>query len=174
MKKKIIKCSMLAIVFLFLLTGCGKTNNTISDVNEENKTIENTKDKLIISGYDLTLNENSSFSKIKFKYPHDAIISNPITSLLVEYKKKDSDEYLFRVLMGEMYGTNIDDSMQGFTKEGTKTINGIEWSIYSANGRKSYGFNIKYSNIVIGFVYDDPNLSQFEEEFMNNVSLIEQ
>ena len=40
--------------------------------------------------------------------------------------------------MGEIFGTNIDDSMNGFAKEGTKTINGIEWSVYSANGRRSY------------------------------------
>ena len=76
--------------------------------------------------------------------------------------------------MGEMYGTNIDDSMNGFTKEGVKTINGIDWSIYSANGRRSYGININYSNIVIGFIYDDESLSKFEEEFMNNVSLIKE
>ena len=90
---------------------------------------------------------------------------------MIDYKKKDSDEYYVRVVMGDMYGTNIEDSMTGFTKEGTKTINGIEWGVYTANGRTSYGFNINYSNIVIGFMYDDPDLAKFEEEFMNNGTL---
>ena len=166
--KNIILC---LLVTLFIITGCF---NKVDDINKENEPIEKTSDKLIINGYDLTLNEESSFSKIKFKYPHNAIISNPITSLIVDYKKKASDESLVRVIMGEMYGTNIDDSMNGFAKEGTKTINGIEWSVYSANGRRSYGMNINYSNIVIGFIYDDPSLSEFEEEFMNNVSLVKE
>ena len=61
--------------------------------------------------------------------------------------------------------------MEGFTLEETKKINGIEWSVYSKSGRRSYGFNIDYSNIVIGFIYDDPELAKFEEEFMKNVSL---
>lgn len=158
---------LLVIIMLFVITGCGKTTETKS--KEKNEV--NTKDKLIINGYDLTLNENSSFSKIKFKYPHDAIISSPVTSLIMDYKKSNSDESLVRVVMGDMYGTNIDDSMDGFTKTGTKTINGIEWSVYTADGKTNYGFNIDYSNIVICFIYDDPKLLQFEEEFMNNVTL---
>ena len=141
MKKVLL--SLFVILSLFMLTGCGKKE----EVNESNETKESTEGKLIINGYDLTLDEDGSFSKIKFKYPHDAIISNPITSLLLDYKKKDSDESLFRVLMGDMYGTNIESSMDGFTKEGTKTINGIEWSIYKdSTGKASYGFNIDYIN----------------------------
>ena len=167
--KKIILC-LLTVITLFVITG---SFNRVEG-NKGNELIEDTSDKLIIDGYDLTLNEDSSFSKIKFKYPHKAIISNPITSLIIDYKKEASDESLVRVIMGEMYGTNIDDSMNGFTKEGVKTINGIDWSIYSANGRRSYGININYSNIVIGFIYDDESLSKFEEEFMNNVSLIKE
>ena len=166
--KKIILC---LLVTLFIITGCF---NKVEDINKENEPIEKISDKLIINGYDLTLNEESSFSKIKFKYPHNAIISNPITSLIVDYKKKASDESLVRVIMGEMYGTNVDDSMNGFTKEGVKTINGIDWSVYSTNGRRSYGMNINYSNIVIGFIYDDPSLSEFEEVFMNNVLLVKE
>ena len=169
MKKEVL-LSILLVTILFIITGCG---NEASDNKNGNKVIEDTSGKLMINGYDLTLGDESSFSKIKFKYPHMAIISNPITTMIIDYKKKASDESLVRVVMGEMYGTNIDDSMKEFTKEGTKTINGIEWTVYSANGRKNYGFNINYSNIVIGFIYDDPELSKFEDEFMNNVSLIE-
>ena len=165
--KKIL-LSLFIVLSLFMLTGCSKKE----EVKDKKETNESTEGKLIINGYDLTLDDDGSFSKIKFKYPHDAIISNPITSLLLEYKKKDSDDSLFRVLMGDMYGTNIESSMDGFTKEGTKTINGIEWSVYKdSTGRTSYGFNIDYSNIVIGFIYDDSELSKFEEEFMNNVTL---
>lgn len=171
MKRKII-LSLLVIVALFTITGCGKKSNDIN--TNKNKIEENTEGKLIINGYDLTLNEEDSFYAIKFKYPHDVIISNPITSLVMDYKKKDSDENLFRVVMGEMYGTNIDSSMDGFTKTGTKTINGIEWSVYTADGKTSYGFNKDYSNIVVGFVYSDSELSKFEEEFMNNITLKEE
>ena len=165
--KKIL-LSLFIVLSLFMFTGCSKKE----EVKDKKETNESTEGKLIINGYDLTLDDDGSFSKIKFKYPHDAIISNPITSLLLEYKKKDSDDSLFRVLMGDMYGTNIESSMDGFTKEGTKTINGIEWSVYKdSTGRTSYGFNIDYSNIVIVFIYDDSELSKFEEEFMNNVTL---
>lgn len=174
MKKKIV-LSLLLVVSLFVFTGCGKVNNEEANSNKEkNQVIEDNKDKLVINGYDLSLNENNTFSKIKFKYPHDAIISNPITSFIIDYKKTDSDESVVRVVMGDMYGTNIDNSMEGFTKEGTKTINGIEWSIYTKDGKRSYGFNINYSNIVIGFIYNDPDMSKFEEEFMKNVTLNEE
>ena len=174
MKRKVL-LSLLLITSLFVLAGCGNVNNVKIDDNKEKKqAIENTKNKLLINGYDLTLNEDNYFSKIKFKYPHDAIISNPITSLVMDYKKPGSDESVVRVVMGDMYGTNIDNSMEGFTKEGTKSINGIEWSIYTRDGRRSYGFNINYSNIVIGFIYNDPDMSKFEEEFMKNVTLNEE
>lgn len=160
---------LLMLVALFAITGCGSANENKGN-NKEIK--EDQSDKLIISGYDLTLNEESSFSKIKFKYPHDAIISNPITTLIMDYKKPGTEESVVRVAMADMYGSKIDSSMEGFTFEETKTINGIEWSVYSANGRKNYGFNINYSNIVIGFIYDNPSLVKFEEEFMNNVTLM--
>ena len=168
MKKKLLLV-LFVILLMFTVTGCVSKKKENNKKEEETK--EDTEGKLIINGYDLTLNEESSFSKIKFKYPHDGIISNPITSLIMDYKKKDSDEYLVRVVMGDMYGTNIESSMTGFTKEGTKTINGIEWGVYTANGKTSYGFNINYSNIAIGFLYDDPELAKFEEEFMNNITL---
>lgn len=172
MKKVLL--SILVLLTVFTITGCGRKYRQINNNVETNKPIEDTRDKLIINGYDLTLNEESSFVKIKFKYPHDAIISNPITTLIMDYKKPNSNESLVRVVMGEMYGTSIDKSVEGFTKEGTKTINGIEWGIYTKDGRKSYGFNIDYSNILIGFIYDDANLAKFEEEFMNNVTLIDE
>ena len=160
---------ILMVISLFTITGCGPTteNNNGKKINGT----ENQENKLIINGYDLTLNAESSFSKIKFKYPSYAEISNPITSLIINYYKKASTDSLFRVVMGDMYGTNIDESMAGFTKAGTKTINGIEWTIYTKDGRNNYGFNIDYSNIVITFIYDDPELVKFEEEFMKNVSL---
>ena len=126
----------------------------------------------MINGYDLTLTEESSFSKIRFKYPKDSEISNPVTSLIINFPKKDSDESLFRIAIGDMYGTNIDEAMDGFTKVGSKNINGIEWTIYNdQNGRNNYGVNIDYSNIVIAFIYEDANLSKLEDEFMNNVTL---
>ena len=170
MKKKILISLVLVIGFL-MVNGCGNVRKEPNN-NKEQNINTNTEDRLIISGYDLTLTEEGSFSKIKFKYPNGGIISNPITSYMILYPKKDSTEYLFRVIIGDMYGTDIDSSMQGFTKEGTKTINDIEWTIYTdSTGKKSYGVNIDYSNIVIGFIYDDPNLSKFEEEFMNSVTL---
>ena len=173
MKRRIF-LSLLIVLVLFTVTGCNKAKEK-EKKKEETNTSDNDKDKLIIDGYDLTLNEESSFSKVKFKYPKDAIISNPITTLMVDYKKKDSEESLVRVLMGDMYGTNIDSSMTGFNKEGTKTINGITWTVYTDDqGRKNYGFNKNYSNVVIGFIYENPDLAKFEEEFMNNVTLLEE
>ena len=168
MKKKVF-LSLLLIFCLFLITGCGPTIQ--DNGKKEAQRNESIEGKLIINGYDLTLNAESSFSKIKFKYPHDGIISNPITTLVMDYKKPGSEESVVRVAMADMYGSKIESSMEGFTFEETKTINGIEWSVYSADGRRSYGFNINYSNIVIGFIYDDPELVKFEEEFMKNVTL---
>lgn len=167
MKKNLL--IILMITALFTITGC---TSTIQDNGKKKvKENESVEGKLIINGYDLTLNAESSFSKIKFKYPHDGIISNPITTLIMDYKKPGSEESVVRVAMADMYGSKIESSMEGFTFEETKTINGIEWSIYSADGRRSYGFNINYSNIVIGFIYDDPEFVKFEEEFMKNVTL---
>jgi hypothetical protein len=169
MKKKF-KVLLFIFISLILVTGC--VNKKENENKKKTDVIEDTEDKLIINGYDLTLNEESSFSKIAFKYPHDATIGNPITTLIIDYKKKNSENSLVRVLMGEMYGTEIDKSMQGFTKVGTKTINDIEWTVYKdQDGRTNYGFNIDYSNIVIGFIYDDEELIKFEQEFMNNVEL---
>ena len=164
MKNKILLC-FIVISLIFCITSCGNNDNNPG-------IIENTEGKLIINGYDLTLDAESSFYKINFKYPSKATISNPVTSLVIDYPKKNSKESLFKVAMGYMYGSNIDDSMKGFTKVETKTINDIEWTIYKdQNGRNNYGINRNYSNIVIGFIYDDNNLSKFEEDFMNNVTL---
>ena len=129
MKNKILLC-FIVISLMFCITGCG---------NKENNTgiIENTEGKLIINGYDLTLDAEGSFYKINFKYPSKATISNPVTSLVIDYPKKNSKESLFKVAMGYMYGSSIDDSMKGFTKVETKTINDIEWTIYKdQNGEK--------------------------------------
>ena len=171
------KKGLLLVIFvlaaMLAITACGKTNNQPENTETPSPT-ESTEGKMIIAGYDLTLNAESSFSKIKFKYPEKSQIGSLITSMVVDYKKEDSDESVVRVLMGEMYGTNIESSMEGFELIGTKTINGIEWSIYTdETGRNNYGFNIDYSNIVIAFMYDDPALAEFEDEFMNNVTLDE-
>ncbi len=155
---------------LFTLTACG--NKEKEKNNEEYNGTKNVEGRLIIGDYDLTLNENGSFSKINFRFPHDCEISNPITSLIINCTKKDSDESLIRIAMGDMYGTKIEESMNGFTKVGSKTINGINWAIYkSKDGKNNYGINVEYSNIVIGFIYEDESLSKFEEEFMNNITL---
>ena len=166
MKKKLLL--VLTILCLFMAVGC---SNKEEKPNNGGNINENTEGKLIISGYDLTLDVEGTFSKINFKYPGYAEISNPITSLVINYYKKASTDTLFRVAMGDMYGTSIDESMDGFEKVGTKNINGIEWTIYTKDGRNNYGVNIDYSNIVIAFIYDDPALSEFEEEFMKNVTL---
>ena len=88
---------ILMVISLFTMTGCGPTteNNNGKEINGT----ENQENKLIINGYDLTLNAESSFSKIKFKYPSYAEISNPITSLIINYYKKASTDSLFRVVI---------------------------------------------------------------------------
>jgi hypothetical protein len=88
-------------------------------------------------------------------------------------KDKASDQLLFKILLGNMYGTDIDKAMgtKEFTKIGTQTINGLEWFIYE-DSEKNKSYAIKYGDYdiyVIGFV-SYGNIGDLEQEFMKNVS----
>ena len=161
MKKKL----FLILIILLLITGC---NN--QPINNGNKGNVNENDKLIINDYDLTLNENGTFDIISFKYPHMASISSLITSEMIVYYKKASLEPLIRVLMGKMEHVSIKDAMKGFTKKETKTINGIDWEVYTKDNNNSYVIKVDYDVFVISVVYED-DYNKFEEEFMKTVRL---
>lgn len=153
-----------------------RKNNVNNNANNDINTAVATKneDKMIVDGFDLTLTEKSSLKDLNFKYPYGGVINSFGTSTLITYvKDKASDQLLFKILLGNMYGTDIDKAMgtKEFTKIGTQTINGLEWFIYEDSGKnKSYA--IKYGDYdiyVIGFV-SYGNTGNLEQEFMKNVS----
>lgn len=161
----------IVLIFLITLLISGCVNKPINNKTNENVINNNQDDKLIIDNYDLTLNENGSFDIISFKYPHAASISSLITRETITYYKKASLEPLFNILLGKMEHTSIEEAMKGFTKVGTKTINGIEWQLYvSGNNQNNYVIKKDYDVFVIGFIYNT-DLSKFEEEFMNTVKI---
>ena len=167
MKKKIFIC--LFILIILLSTGCIKKKESTKKNNDiEQKVKDN---QLIINGYDLTLSEPGTFDKLSFKYPDKTTINSLTTSMTLVYYKKASDQTLFRIGFGKMYGTNIEDVMKGFIKTGEKNYNGVTWSIYTRDGYNSYAMNYGYDIYAIGFIYNDSSLSQFEEEFMKTVTI---
>ena len=169
MKKKIIIC--LFVIITLLSIGCVKKKGETKKNNTSNTSQKIKENQLIINGYDLTLSEPGSFEKLSFKYPNNTTVSSLITTMTLIHNKKGSDQPLFKVGMFTMYGTSLDKAMEGFTKTGEKTYNGVTWSIYSKDGNYSYAMNSEYDVYVIGFIYDDDALQQFEEEFMKTVTL---
>lgn len=155
--KKIILLNLLILLIIFGVTGCGKLENKPYVSSDKTYTIE---------GVEFKLDKKEDYEKkiyyltsSKFKSRYSASTGNRLTLL----KNENGEENLENTIL--MIYVNVQE---------LKTINGIEWSIYTANGKTSYGFNKDYSNIVIGFIYDDSELSKFEEEFMNNITLNEE
>ena len=173
--KKSIAVVLILIVTLFSLCGC-MNNTENNNVNNSTNSISETKNdnKMIVDGFDLTINKKSSIKDLNFKYPDGGIINSFGTSTLITYvKDKTTDQLLFKILIGNMYGTDVEKVVGGkeFTKVGTKNINGLEWYIYE-DSEKNKTYAIKhggYDIYAIGFVAYG-NIGDLEQEFMNNVS----
>ena len=81
---------------------------------------------MIVDGFDLTLTQKSSLDNLKYKYPEGGVINSIGTATLITYvKDKQTDQLLFKILIGKMTSTTVEKAMAGkeFTKIGTKRFN---------------------------------------------------
>ena len=113
--KKSIAIVLILIVTLFSLCGCMTKNKNNNENNSKNSISETKNDnKMIVDGFDLTLTEKSSIKDLNFKYPDSGIINSFGTSTLITYvKDKATDQLLFKILIGNMYGTDVEKVVGG-------------------------------------------------------------
>ena len=165
--KKII---VILTIFILFLGGCGNKNNNTNNESGNNEQ-ENTADKLIIDGYDLSLTEESTFNEMSYKYPSRTTVTYSIgTAEILNYPKMGSDESLFRIALGKMYNS-VEEAMKGdtFTKVGTKRIGNYDWEIYNdKDNNHSYAYYYNHETYVISFV-STINIDEFESELLKTV-----
>lgn len=168
------KKGLIVLCVLFMLSGCGFiTNVNKSDIkNPEQVEVPSEGKKLSFEGHDLTLIDEGSFNSLLYKYPTAAYTTSIGTMSTVYYEDKEKQEYLFRIGITKFNGKRPEDVKMGDNMEslGTETINGNEWYKYLIDGKyhayACYHDGDSYSIII----YTDYDLSEFESEFMKNIS----
>lgn len=176
MKKKVFFISLIGIILyasIFCLTGCENKKDGDNKENTQNLNVQEKSDnKMIVDGFDLTLTQKSSLDNLKYKYPEGGVINSIGTATLITYvKDKQTDQLLFKILIGKMTSTTVEKAMAGkeFTKIGTKRFNNIDWEVYADEGNNnSYAYNYNGDTYAIGFV-SYGNTGDLEQEFMKNV-----
>jgi hypothetical protein len=166
MKKLLI--SLLVLLSVFTLVGCSvkKKSNVKPKDPEEAETEGNIK----VGDEKVSLTEKGSFELLHFMYPKRTVVSSLGTYTILVFPKKDSDSTLFRVPISKFYNQKVEDGLQGFTKTGEKTYNGVTWTIFSDDkGQHSYATLYDRDLYVVGFV-GDIDLKEYEEAFMNTTS----
>ncbi len=173
MRRKIL-FSLLVIIALFTITGCG--NNEMNNNTNNQKETENKKsDKLEVKVNDLNIefDDTGSFKGISYKYPTKAITSNVGTYSIIDYMNKD--EFIFRIAFYFFENKTLDQVMSNnsIPSIGTKTINNKTWNVYEGieNDRNvtNYVYEQNDGTYTITFVYDK-DIHELINLFMNNVT----
>lgn len=164
--KKVLLC----LLVLFMITGCSSNGDKPNEEVKKNNAIQAKVGDLAIE-----LKSSETFKGISFKYPTSAQTMNVGTYYLMDYL--DDGNFVFRIAMYYFENKALDKAMENASavNEGTKTINGNVWHIYSGktdDGKNmlNYALEVNKSTYTITFIFDD-NLDNFIEVFMNNVKI---
>lgn len=169
MKKKII-LSLLVVVTVFTLIGCGKSGNS------ENKEESNDKISTSVKVEDLKveLDMKGSFNGITYKYPSSALTSNVGTYSIMDYM--DGQDFVFRVAMYYFSGKTIEQVMQNTTLSSLDAIqfNSETWNVYEGvqtDGKKIINYVTEHNGdaYTITFI-SDKTIDELATVFMKNVS----
>ena len=169
MKKKTI-LSLLVVVTVFTLIGCGKSGNS------ENKEESNDKISTSVKVEDLKveLDMKGSFNGITYKYPSSALTSNVGTYSIMDYM--DGQDFVFRVAMYYFNGKTIGQVMQNTTLSSVDAIqfNSETWNVYEGvqtDGKKIINYVTEHNGdaYTITFI-SDKTIDELATVFMKNVN----
>ena len=166
MKKRIF-IIILLLISLFNLTACKEKENE----KKKDKTKETTEEKLIVNGYDLSLTKSDEFENLEYRFPENTIVNSLGTYTMLIINKPDSEEILLKVGITKFGYSTPEDTVVGELKE-KKNIDGLEWIVFDTDGNNTYALQDGHDTYTISFISNE-DLTKFEEEFMNNVKVIE-
>ena len=171
--KKIL-LSLVVIVALFGITGCGKNDGTSSNDNNS----KTTNDKITVDGVDYSLNDEIQFHDLLFKYPKDSNFKDfetgdndkgtrgfrfykdneALIGVVISYYKNKDLNYVYSE-------RNVKD------KDKTVTFNNISWYDDTANTFFYYRQNGNDLYAITIIILEDANINkdEFVNTFMNNV-----
>ena len=174
MKKKII-LSLLVIVALFTITGCGNSKTENNDKTEK----QNEVIKVDIDDITVNLDSTKELNKLSFKYDTKSERSkvehlNGKNYYMTDYYSNGSVglrisiEYKEGMTVAEVMNTKTG------TSQGNKSFNNIEWKYYEGltkNKENVYYYAYQYDKdtYLIGFV-TNKSIDNLIDIFMNNVS----
>lgn len=173
MKKRIL-LSLLVIVTLFVITGCGKSNNSNSSNNQN---MNNSKDVVTIQGQQFKLKSEQSLNNLHYKENYIDFYSDAIGNMrTMSYIKQEKLIFEVRMMYDESRSLSelkaIVETQNG-AKEQSKEINGIKYVYYEYKMKDEstvhhymYVYNGKV--YTIGFFLGE-NYGNIEDVFMNNV-----
>lgn len=168
MKKKIVLCILVMVMFITI--GCSKKNDNDKTNNETN---QNSILEVNIDGLTIKLDSKKEFYDMTFNYPLKAQAMTLGTYFMADYM--NGSEFIFR--LGTYYFENktIEQAMSGSTvsDKGTTIINGREWHVYddvTQDGKKmiNYAYQPNNNTYTITFIYDK-NIDNLISLFMNKV-----
>lgn len=171
MKKKLI-FSILVIVTLFTITGCGKSNSNVNNNLKDNKEI------ITIQGEQFRLKSEQTLNELHYKENYVDFHSDAIGNMrTMNYTKEGNLIFEVRIMYDENRSVEELQAIveaQYNTKEQSKEVNGIKYIYYEYEGED--GVTIHHYLYVqngkaysIGFFLGE-NYGNIEEVFMNNVS----
>ena len=122
MKRKIL-LSLLVIVALFAITGCG---NNSSNSNSSSKGNSNT---FKIKDVSFVFDQDSEFHDFKYRNSKELTLDESQQSLHLEYVNKNiyNGRFLYRISMSFSDETNLEKFLDGYKSEKVK-VNGITWN----------------------------------------------
>ena len=152
MKKKIL-LSLLVIVVLFIITGCGSSNPDSEAIPKQ----------FTVGGNTIKLDQNFVFHDLSYKVGEG--LSHRTTDLgdYITYENKDvyDGDFAFQIIVYYNEGKTINDVAK-FVKEDKeiKEINSIKWTTYKTTSNKIVGY--AYLAEINGDLYAI-NITKYEE-----------
>lgn len=173
--KKIIIFSLLSVLLLFILTGCGNNegalNREVSINNSNEFTVENTS---------FVFNVDSSFHDFIYKNAEGLEPDESKYACYLTYENKEiyNGRFVFRIVMDFQENKTLNDVTDLPKDLKNKNINNISWKTYTSNNDKASTIVFvteKNNNLYVVNVmkYKDANvdINSLSNVFMNGLVL---
>ena len=165
--KKILVC-LLAVLSLFILTGCKKDNEPKKVVKKEKLKYIETK----VEDYDIVLSTETKFNELSYKAPENANIGNVGTYSIMDIMNNDS--LVVRVAMYYFEGKYDYEVMKDSPLErvGTYESNKIVWTKYTGYQDDKYLITLvnQYNNSTYTITFlSDYDIEEFIDKFTGTI-----
>ena len=179
MKRKIL-LSILVVLTLFIITGCGSSNGSNSSNNSSSKKVSNT---FKIKDISLVFDQDSEFHDFKYKNAKGIEPDESKQAVLLDYINKELYDGRFAFRVGLMFTseTTLKEFLAKY--QTTKvTINGINWDRIKVNNKTDNKdtTSVIYSTekngtvyVVTSLVFNEANVDveELSSIFINGVTI---